>query len=232
MELCEVQDDSDDESQTNKHRYATFLSKFLFHYLTTGTDQSSPSLASIRRANMFSSGLPLVKSWCSTHEQKRCVSLSFEKTSCLTVTKMIARHKIAGAGSLKGLEFAKNGRCVPPLPSLTTLPTHPHPPPSRLVTNSSDRTLRQFNLPLYAPPSADGAYIEQDLEPMYRFSDPINKVAWHGMSYSPDGEWLAGGAADNATHKIYIWDISNDGQFATALDGGREPLVHLHVCGR
>jgi COMPASS component SWD1 len=66
------------------------------------------------------------------------------------------------------------------------------------------------------------------------------------MSYSPDGEWLAGGivlygfiswadqtritgAADTATHKIYIWDISNDGQFASALDGGREPLLHLHV---
>lgn len=38
------------------------------------------------------------------------------------------------------------------------------------------------------------------------------------------------GAADPATHKIYIWDISNDGQFASALDGGREPLVDLHVC--
>ena len=37
------------------------------------------------------------------------------------------------------------------------------------------------------------------------------------------------GAADPATHKIYIWDISNDGQFASTLDGGREPLVHLHV---
>lgn len=48
------------------------------------------------------------------------------------------------------------------------------------------------------------------------------------MSYSPDGEWLAGGAADAAMHKIYIWDIQNDGQFATALDGGREPLIHVH----
>jgi hypothetical protein len=37
------------------------------------------------------------------------------------------------------------------------------------------------------------------------------------------------GAADPASHKIYIWDISNDGQFASALDGGREPLVHVHV---
>ena len=49
------------------------------------------------------------------------------------------------------------------------------------------------------------------------------------MSYSPDGEWLAGGSADPATHKIYIWDISSDGQFATALDGGREPLLDVSV---
>jgi len=49
------------------------------------------------------------------------------------------------------------------------------------------------------------------------------------MSYSPDGDWLAGGAADQAAHKIYIWDLSNDGQFASALDGGREPLIDMHV---
>ena len=49
------------------------------------------------------------------------------------------------------------------------------------------------------------------------------------MSYSPDGEWLAGGSADPATHKIYIWDIVNDGRFTSTLDGGREPLLHAHV---
>ncbi|KIK65788.1 hypothetical protein GYMLUDRAFT_39315 [Collybiopsis luxurians FD-317 M1] len=128
---------------------------------------------------------------------------------------MIARHRIAGGcGSIKGLDFAKNGR--------------------RLVTNSSDRTLRQFSLPTY-PPSAfdehtgrDSNFVEQELEPTHRFNDPINKTAWHAVSYSPDGEWLAGGAADAANHKIYIWDISNDGIFASTLDGGREPLAHLH----
>ncbi|KAK7471097.1 chromatin binding protein [Stygiomarasmius scandens] len=122
---------------------------------------------------------------------------------------MVARHRIAGgAGSLRGFDFAKLGR--------------------RLVTNSSDRTLRQFIVPQYPPPDPDGTFIETELEPTHRFSDPINKTAWHTMSYSPDGEWLAGGAADPATHKIYIWDISNDGQFASTLDGGREPLAHLH----
>ena len=49
------------------------------------------------------------------------------------------------------------------------------------------------------------------------------------MAYSPDGEFLAGGAADNANHKVYVWDIGNEGQFAAALDGGREPLVHVDV---
>ena len=38
------------------------------------------------------------------------------------------------------------------------------------------------------------------------------------------------GSADPATHKIYMWDISNDGIFATALDGGREPLLDVTVC--
>ncbi|KAG6813186.1 hypothetical protein H0H92_013306 [Tricholoma furcatifolium] len=120
--------------------------------------------------------------------------------------KMIARHKISGAvGSVKGLAFTKSGR--------------------RLVTNSSDRVLRQFSLPVYTNPLSEGEFIDNELEPTHRFSDPINKTAWHGMSYSPDGEWLAG---DTAAHKIYIWDISNDGQFASALDGGREPLVDIH----
>ena len=125
------------------------------------------------------------------------------------------------------------------------------------MTNSSDRALRQFILPSYAdyanvtPPAIDSdhqpKFLDVELEPTHRFNDPINKTSWHAMCYSPDGEWLAGGrhtlchtyvcalshdklgAADPAGHKIYIWDISNDGQFASALDGGREPLVHLHV---
>lgn len=63
------------------------------------------------------------------------------------------------------------------------------------MTNSSDRVLRQFTLPVYAPPSADNEYIEQELEPTLRFHDPISKVSWRSMSYSPDGEWLAGGKA-------------------------------------
>lgn len=130
---------------------------------------------------------------------------------------------------MRGFAFTKGGR--------------------RLTTNSSDRILRLFYLPSYTAPPAtplitqpstpnaqivnqtqpEPQILEQEFDPVHRFHDPITKTAWHNMSYSPDGDWLAGGAADPANHKIYIWDIQHSGQFAAALDGGREPLVHVDV---
>ena len=123
---------------------------------------------------------------------------------------VVARHKITGAGSIKTLDFNESGR--------------------RLVTNSSDRVLRQFALPSYptSTPNTETEVVDQELRPQYTFSDPINRSAWNGMSYSPHGEWLAGGAADSASHKIYIWDIANDGRLAITLDGGRDPLSSIH----
>ncbi|KIM83996.1 hypothetical protein PILCRDRAFT_68653, partial [Piloderma croceum F 1598] len=176
MELCEVQEESEDEGegQSSRTRSAMTVARFdpTGKHIFIGTSSGSVLVFNTRTKSM------------------------------------VARHKVSGAGAMKGFDFAKSGR--------------------RLVTNSSDRTLRQFNLPIYPPPNADREYIEQELEPTHRFNDPINKTAWYAMSYSSDGEWLAGGAADPATHKIYIWDMQNDGQFATALDGGREPLLHVH----
>ncbi|KAI6043492.1 WD40-repeat-containing domain protein, partial [Pisolithus marmoratus] len=132
-----------------------------------------------------------------------------------TRTKSATRHRILGAGVIKRLVFAMGGR--------------------RFATNSSDRTIRQFTLPTYPPlpePSTTGSIkcqtVERELEPTHRFNDPISKVAWRAISYSPDRERLAGGAADPAAHRIYVSDISNDGQFASALDGGREPLLDVH----
>ncbi|KAH9921520.1 COMPASS complex protein [Epithele typhae] len=123
---------------------------------------------------------------------------------------IVARHKVAGLGAgvtFRGFEFTPSGR--------------------RLATNSSDRVLRQLSLPLYPTPTTDD-YIESELEPSLRFHDPISKVSWHAMCYSPDGQWLAGGAADDASHKIYIWELAREGLLANTLDGGRELLTYVH----
>lgn len=41
---------------------------------------------------------------------------------------------------------------------------------------------------------------------------------------------LGSGAADDASHKIYIWDLAREGLLASTLDGGRELLTYVHVC--
>ncbi|KAF9521669.1 WD40-repeat-containing domain protein [Crepidotus variabilis] len=141
---------------------------------------------------------------------------------------MVARHRIAGAGSIKGLDFAKSGR--------------------RLVTNSTDRTLRQFTLPTYKSPSAQYSppsvpsspsvliqpsvppfpFLDTDLEPTHRLSDPINKYSWNAVTLSPSGEYLAGGAADQANLKVYVWDLESDGRLGGVLEGGREVGVDVN----
>lgn len=105
---------------------------------------------------------------------------------------MVARHKVSGAGIMRGLDFAKSGRYEMVYSSFISGSSNAHHA-RRLVTNSSDRTLRQFNLPPYPPPNDAREYIEVELEPTHRFNDPISRAAWHAMSFSPDGEWLAGG---------------------------------------
>jgi COMPASS component SWD1 len=37
------------------------------------------------------------------------------------------------------------------------------------------------------------------------------------------------GAADAAKHRIYVWDLSQEGVFHETLEGGREPLVDVQV---
>ncbi|KAI0751218.1 WD40 repeat-like protein [Daedaleopsis nitida] len=174
FELCEVQDDSDDESQLLRSRSLYTVARFdpTGKHIFVGT------------------------------------TLGFLLVFNTRTKTMVARHKISGAGVMRGIEFIASGR--------------------RIVTNSSDRVLRQFSLPVYPTPTAEHEYIEQELEPTHRFHDPISKVSWHAMSYSPDGEWLAGGAADDAAHKIYIWDLAREGLLASTLDGGRELLTYVH----
>ncbi|KII96041.1 hypothetical protein PLICRDRAFT_35009 [Plicaturopsis crispa FD-325 SS-3] len=123
--------------------------------------------------------------------------------------QMVARHRIAGAGAIKALVFGKNGR--------------------RLCTNSTDRVLRQFTLPSYPPPSASLAYIEAQLEPTHRFSDPVNRVAWGAVGYSADGEWLGAGAKGAGRGGVSVWAVGErgGGAFEGDLDGGREVVVDL-----
>ncbi|KAH7097589.1 COMPASS complex protein [Auriculariales sp. MPI-PUGE-AT-0066] len=121
------------------------------------------------------------------------------------MTQMVGRYTVPGAPGIKHLAFTQSGKY--------------------LLTNSTDRALRRFEVPHHARPK-DGTWNQAVLEPLQRFSDPISRPQWNAAVFSPDGEWLAGGAADAVSHKIFIWDLAS-GQFTTSLDGGRELLTDM-----
>ncbi|KIJ56751.1 hypothetical protein M422DRAFT_72901 [Sphaerobolus stellatus SS14] len=125
--------------------------------------------------------------------------------------RMIARHTLSGAGNIKQIKLSRCGRY--------------------LLVNSQDRVIRHFEIPTYPIPSkqseANDGFFDLDLEPIYRFADPVDKVQWNGIGYSADSEWVIGGAADTATHKIYVWDLNQDGVLYEAVEGGRERLVDV-----
>jgi COMPASS component SWD1 len=141
--------------------------------------------------------------------------VSCHTLSSNTSSQMLARHRIVGAGTIKALDLAP-----PSVPGNR----------ARLMTNSSDRVLREFIIPSsypIPPPSDLPLPVPTlELEIVNRYSDPITRTAWTGMSLKPVGTLLAG--ADQSTHKIYIWD-TRDGRFVTTLDGGREALADVHV---
>lgn len=137
---------------------------------------------------------------CSTRVQKLSVwpwvisyfDITKEDSRWLHVIKYLAQEswKAWISQDLEGgYLFIRSASCI----------LHLHILIRRLVTNSSDRTLRQFILPTYSPLPADAdpqnlpPFLDLELEPTHRFNDPINRTAWHAMCYSPDGDWLAGG---------------------------------------
>lgn len=62
------------------------------------------------------------------------------------------------------------------------------------LTNSSDRIIRHYEIPPYpAPSDLKFKFIEQDIEPIYKFADPVDKVSWNAIGYSSDTEWVIGG---------------------------------------
>ncbi|CAL5189603.1 unnamed protein product [Lathyrus oleraceus] len=57
------------------------------------------------------------------------------------------------------------------------------------------------------------------------FKDSVKKVHWKAPCFSADGEWVVGGSANKAEHKIYIWN--REGHRARILEGPKETLLDL-----
>jgi COMPASS component SWD1 len=97
----------------------------------------------------------------------------------------------------------------------------PQRPHSSLALNSNDRTIRVFHVDAASPTGAP-------LIPIQRFQDLVNKTPWAGCGFSADGEYALGGAANKASHQLFIW-YKTTGTLAKTLEGPPDPLVDFCV---
>lgn len=88
-----------------------------------------------------------------------------------------------------------------------------------LVANLNDRTLRTLSV----SETRDGP-TPYALTQRSKFQDLVGRTPWSGISFSADGEYVMGGAAQDAGHHIYLWD-RDAGVLVKILEGPREPLI-------
>lgn len=85
-----------------------------------------------------------------------------------------------------------------------------------LAANLNDRTVRTLDVAMRdAPPR----FVAR-----HKFQDMVSRTPWSGVGFSHDGEYVMGGAAQDAAHHIYLWD-RDAGVLVKILEGPREPLI-------
>lgn len=88
-----------------------------------------------------------------------------------------------------------------------------------IAVNMNDRTIRTLQV-MYN----DAGEMPIGLKPTHKFQDLVSRTPWSGIGFSRGAEYVIGGAAQDPTHNIYIWD-TDAGVLVKILEGPREPLV-------
>jgi len=76
----------------------------------------------------------------------------------------------------------------------------------------------------------DTTKLESDEAPLpeREFQDVVNRHQWKVGGFSCTSDYVIGGSAERAEHKIYIWDRER-GQLVKTLEGQKDGILHLAV---
>lgn len=144
---------------------------------------------------------------CCVHPQHRDLVITGSSKGTLSIYKMnqkyfqrITMMKISAA-NIKHLLVSPNG--------------------DKLVINSSDRTIRQYNM------QVDISTNTVSLEIEYKYQDVINKLQWNSILLSQNtAEYLVASTHGSSAHELYIWETSS-GTLVTVLEGAEEELMDI-----
>lgn len=92
----------------------------------------------------------------------------------------------------------------------------------KLAVNSSDRIIRQINLPdLVNEPPADW-----DFEIEHKYQDVVNRLQWNTVSFNHNAEFLVASTFGQSSQDLYIWETSL-GSLIKILEGSPEELIDV-----
>lgn len=114
--------------------------------------------------------------------------------------KMVHSFKIANS-NIKTLMILMNGR--------------------KLAVNSSDRIIRQINLPDLANENE-----EWEFEVEHKYQDVVNKLQWNTVSFNHNAEFLVASTFGQSLQDLYVWETSL-GSLIKILEGSPEELIDV-----
>ena len=99
-------------------------------------------------------------------------------------------------------------------------------PVCRMIVNSSDRILRQYDISSWYESGLDVNYWKFDLEQKYQ--DVVNRIQWNTVKFSPTAEYVCASTqgGSGAAHDVYVWETSM-GSLVQILEGAHEELIDV-----
>lgn len=93
----------------------------------------------------------------------------------------------------------------------------------KLAVNSSDRVIRQINLPdmVHNP---DPTLWEFEVE--HRYQDVVNRLQWNTVAFSHNSEFLVASTFGQSSQDLYLWETSM-GTLIKILEGSHEELIDV-----
>lgn len=94
----------------------------------------------------------------------------------------------------------------------------------KLAINSSDRVIRQINLPPDLINIDDISELEFEIE--HKYQDVVNRLQWNSVTFNHNGDFLVASTHGQSSHDLYIWETSM-GSLVKILEGSNEELIDV-----
>ena len=93
----------------------------------------------------------------------------------------------------------------------------------KLAVNSSDRIIRQVELPDMINNNNPELW---EFEIEHRYQDMVNRLQWNTVAFNHNSEFLVASTFGQSSHDLYVWETSM-GSLIKILEGSHEELIDV-----